>query len=265
MSEKKVGKRLLTWVLVLVMTLSLLPLNVLADEANPAEPGKVTAKKECSGPDATGNYTITLTVQGNSVPSTDTMTTPANADVVLVVDNSGSMESKVGTPCEEKKGDFNKELKIAIYVYTCKKCGAKYYEDLAGLFPAPDVCTGQTGVTKRIVAAKNVSKEFASSILSYNGNQVAVIGFSHDSKKGGTDPKAIKVSQDLTNNIDSINNVIDSMEADGGTNYTAALDKAYTYLDNRSDKTRPGYVIFISDGAPGLRGESQSDPKWNWL
>ena len=34
MYEKKVGKRLLTWVLVLVMTLSLLPLNVLA--ANPA-------------------------------------------------------------------------------------------------------------------------------------------------------------------------------------------------------------------------------------
>ena len=34
MSEKKVGKRLLTWVLVLVMTLSLLPLNVLA--ASPA-------------------------------------------------------------------------------------------------------------------------------------------------------------------------------------------------------------------------------------
>lgn len=36
MSEKKVGKRLLTWVLVLVMTLSLLPLNVLADEGNVA-------------------------------------------------------------------------------------------------------------------------------------------------------------------------------------------------------------------------------------
>ena len=33
MSEKKVGKRLLTWVLVLVMTLSLLPLNVLAENS----------------------------------------------------------------------------------------------------------------------------------------------------------------------------------------------------------------------------------------
>ena len=127
-----------------------------------------------------------------------------------------------------------------------------------------DVCTGQVGKTPRITAAKDVSKEFASSILSYNGNQVAVIGFSHDSKKGGIDPEAIKVSQDLTNNIDSINNVIDSMEADGGTNYTAALQKAYDYLNNRSDKDgRPGYVIFISDGAPGLSGESQNDDNWN--
>ena len=32
MSEKKVGKRLLTWVLVLIMALSMLPLNVLANE-----------------------------------------------------------------------------------------------------------------------------------------------------------------------------------------------------------------------------------------
>ena len=37
MSEKKVGKRLLTWVLVLVMTLSLLPLNVLAAPPVPAK------------------------------------------------------------------------------------------------------------------------------------------------------------------------------------------------------------------------------------
>lgn len=264
MSEKKVGKRLLTWVLVLVMTLSLLPLNVLADEANPAEPGKVTAKKECSGPDATGNYTITLTVQGNPVPSTDTMTTPANADVVLVVDNSGSMETSVGEPCEEKKEYFTKEFKYGFHVYTCKKCGAQYWEDLLAWFPAPEVCTGQIGVTKRIVAAKNVSKEFASSILSYNGNQVAVIGFSHDSKKGGADENAIKVKQGLTNNLTDVENAINKMKADGGTNYTAALQQAYDYLNNRPVKEgRPGYVIFISDGAPGLSGESQNDDNWN--
>ena len=262
MSEKKVGKRLLTWVLVLVMTLSLLPLNVLADEIPETDntPGKVTATKSCTTePDSNGNYTITLTVQGNPVPSTDTMTTPANADVVLVVDNSGSMESKVGTPCEAPKNSFKNidPLEIGALVQ-CQFCDAKY------LWPfIPDVCTGQTGVTKRIVAATNVSKEFASSILSYNGNQVAVIGFAHGDRGGGADEKAIKVKQELTNSIDSINTAIERMEADGGTNYTAALDKAYTYLNSRSDKTRPGYVIFISDGAPGLSGESQDDPDWN--
>lgn len=270
MSEKKVGKRLLTWVLVLVMTLSLLPLNVLADEANPAEPGKVTAKKECSGPDATGNYTITLTVRGNPVPSTDTMTTPANADVVLVVDNSGSMETSVGEPCNESKAKFSPEKKTflgtGVVVHTCPTCHAKYYEwKFVGLSlsDVPDVCTGQKGVTKRIDAAKAVGMEFASSILSYTGNQVAVIGFAHGDRGGGADEKAIKVKQELTNSIDSINTAIERMEADGGTNYTAALDKAYTYLNSRSDKTRPGYVIFISDGAPGLSGESQDDPDWN--
>lgn len=104
MSEKKVGKRLLTWVLVLVMTLSLLPLNVLADEVNSPLPGEVTATKSCTAmPDEDGNYTITLTVQGNPVPSTDTTMTPANADVVLVVDNSGSMSTKTGESCNTQR------------------------------------------------------------------------------------------------------------------------------------------------------------------
>ena len=271
MSEKKVGKRLLTWVLVLVMTLSLLPLNVLADEANPAEPGKVTAKKECSGPDATGNYTITLTVQGNPVPSTDTMTTPANADVVLVVDNSGSMETSVGEPCNEPKEYFEKRdytvLGTGLIVYKCKSCSTKYYEWNQDGNPrpgVPDNCTGEKGETPRITAAKQVSKEFASSILSYEGNRVAVIGFSHYKEKGGIDSSAIKVSQPLTNNPTDVEKAINKMKADGGTNYTAALQQAYDYLNNRSVKEgRPGYVIFISDGAPGLSGESQNDAKWN--
>lgn len=136
MSEKKVGKRLLTWVLVLVMTLSLLPLNVLADVIPETDntPDKVTATKSCTTePDSNGNYTITLTVQGNPVPSTDTMTTPANADVVLVVDNSGSMSSRVGYPCSTPKDHFqptggDKFIALRWKIFTCPECGAKYYQ-----------------------------------------------------------------------------------------------------------------------------------------
>lgn len=246
MSEKKTGKRLLSWVLVLVMTLSLLPLNVLADEIPEPDntPGKVTATKSCTKePDSNGNYTITLTVQGNPVPSTDTMTTPANADVVLVVDNSGSMETSVGTPCEAQRNSFTPEDKTFLgtgaIVHTCKKCGAKYYEwKFFGfsLSDVPEVCTGQVGKISRINAAKNVSKAFASSILSSAGNRVAVIGFSHGSEKGGADENAIKVSQELTRNPADVENAINKMEADGGTNYTAALQQAYDYLNNRSVK-----------------------------
>ena len=260
MSEKKVGKRLLTWVLVLVMTLSLLPLNVLADEVNSPVLGEVRATKSCtSTPDADGNYTITLTVQGTPVPSTESTTTPANADVVLVVDNSGSMETSVGTPCDVPKKDF-KKLDLVGARVQCRICGAKYW-----FWGIPDVCTGQVGKTPRITTAKDVSKTFADSILKEgSGNQIAIIGFSHDNDNGGIDPKAIKVAQPLTNDIDTVKSKINEMEADSGTNYTAALDKAYTYLHNRSDKDgRPGYVIFISDGAPGYSGESLNDPAWN--
>lgn len=213
MSEKKVGKRLLTWVLVLIMALSLLPLNVLADEIPETDNtlGKVTATKSVTGPDATGNYTITLTVQGNPVPSTETMTTSANADVVLVVDNSGSMESSVGTPCNTPKDRFKKidPLETGFRVQ-CPICSAKYW-----FWGIPDVCTGQVGKTPRITAAKDVSKTFADSILKEgSGNQIAIIGFSHDNDNGGIDPKAIKVAQPLTNDIDTVKSKINEMEAE---------------------------------------------------
>lgn len=262
MSEKKVGKRLLTWVLVLVMTLSLLPLNVLADEIPETDntPGKVTATKSCTTePDEHGNYMITLTVQGNTVPSTETTTTSANADVVLVVDNSGSMETNVGELCNEPKASFRNRTELGLSVY-CPICGAWYWKDFA-----PDFCTGQKGKTPRINAAKNVSKTFADSILKEgSGNQIAIIGFAHGSISGGTDENAITVAQPLTSDMNAVKDTINIMKADGGTNYTAALNKAYEYLSGRpANTTRPGYVIFISDGAPGYSGESLSNPKWN--
>ncbi|MFQ7043373.1 MAG: DUF5979 domain-containing protein [Christensenellales bacterium] len=67
----------------------------------------------------------------------------------------------------------------------------------------------------------------------------------------------------LTDQPNTIKTKINEMRADGGTDYTAALTKAKQILDGRQDKNRPGYVVFISDGAPGKQGESQNDPNWN--
>lgn len=185
------------------------------------------------------------------------------------MDNSGSMGSSVGEPCNTPKDKFTKENEVLWYSYTCPTCGAKYTSSLEvlGHFiwdERPDQCTGQKGKIARIDAAKDVSKEFAKNILAAGtDNQLAVIGFAHNKDNGGVDEEALTVSQDLTTDKDLIDTKIDQMKADGGTNYTAALDRAKDYLNNRTDTNRPGYVIFISDGAPGRSGDSLNDSKWN--
>ena len=196
-------KKTLALILTFIMVLALVPSVALAE----GEEGKVTITKtlESEVPDNDGNYTIKLTVQGNPV----TQNVQPNADVVLVIDCSGSMDG--------------------------------------GLFD-----------TNRMKTAKNAGKKFADGILTDNSdNKMAVLGFSSGNYNNNN------IGTGLVNNKNTIKNTIDKMYALGGTNYTTALTRAKNILDNREDKTRPGYVVFISDGAPGQQGESQDDPNWN--
>ena len=91
MAGKKTGKRLLTWVLVLVMALSLLPLNALAATRPTTDGGSGMnfVKQAKRNDDNDGTYTITMTAQatGKEVETTK----PVPMDIVLVLDQSGSM------------------------------------------------------------------------------------------------------------------------------------------------------------------------------
>ena len=196
-------KKSFALILTFIMVLGLVPSVALAE----GEEGKVTITKtlESDVPDNDGNYTIRLTVQGNPV----SQNVQPNADVVLVIDCSGSMDG--------------------------------------GLFG-----------TNRMRTAKNAGKKFADGILTEGSdNKMAVLGFSSGDYNNNN------IGTGLVNNKNTIKNTIDQMYARGGTNYTTALTRAKNLLDNREDKTRPGYVVFISDGAPGQKGESQNDPDWN--
>ena len=192
-------KKTLALILTFIMVLALVPSVALAE----GEEGKVTITKALvsSEPDNDGNYTIKLTVQGDPV----TQNVQPNADVVLVIDCSGSM-------------DENNRMK------TAKKAG----------------------------------KEFAGGILKKDsGNKMAVIGFS----SAGVFSSAIDVATDLTDNQNTILSAINSMRADSGTDYTAALTKAKQILGVRN--SRPKYVVFISDGAPGPYGNSIGNVNWD--
>lgn len=92
MAGKKTGKRLLTWVLVLVMALSLLPLNALATDGPETGGGSgmnFTKQLVSDEPDDDGNYTIRMTAQATGTTTTTTKVEPM--DIVLVLDQSGSM------------------------------------------------------------------------------------------------------------------------------------------------------------------------------
>ena len=259
-------KRLISAFIACAMLVTFMPMQAFA---TPEVDNAVKATKTLVGetPDAKGNYTIQLTVRGDPVTSTTT----SKADVVLVVDNSGSMATSVGSACGASKEKFVPEEHLLWITYTCPDCGAKYTSSrkISGNYAwdeRPDTCTGEIGAEPRIKTAQKVGKKFASSILNEEtDNQMAVIGFSHGDRQGGaTDQKALKVCQGLTNNFDDITNAIDDMEADGGTNYSAALQQAYKWLvEEREDASRPAYVIFISDGAPGLSGESIGNKGWD--
>ena len=65
MAGKKTGKRLLTWVLVLVMALSLLPLNVLAEDI--PEEYKPTIKWKKVYASQEHSLTVEVVHEGNSL------------------------------------------------------------------------------------------------------------------------------------------------------------------------------------------------------
>lgn len=247
-------KRTLSFLLTFVMLYSLLPMTAMA------VPGDVTASKTAAYNKKTGEVTITMTVQGESV----TQSTASKADVVLVVDNSGSMASSVGEPCGKPKEEFeNAGLFGDGFIKRCPDCGARYYHGIFGWF-VPDICEGEKGSEPRIDTAQKVGKAFADSILSgENDNKMAVVGFAGDTNWLGQKKNAIKVKQDLTNNVNAVTGALDEMNADGGTDYTSALQEAYNMLQDRGTTDRPGYVVFISDGAPGLQGSSIGDSNWD--
>lgn len=274
-------RRIISLFMSLLMILSVFPVYALADTGTTGTDGEVTVTKELLSkePDADGNYTIRLTVKGNPL---SLETGAAAGDIVLVIDNSGSMTDKISAEkCTATRDQILENLtdtetkgkkdKKTYETYTCPECDREYtiIRDSSGNVvedEVPDVCTGHINGKQRMEVAIDAGKEFAGDILEYNEyNRFAVIGFA-GSEGGTSDDDAIKTTLGLTSDIDDINNTIDSMAAKGGTNYTAALNTALGILNGRSDEdkeTRPGFVIFITDGAPGYSGDGIGDTDWD--
>ena len=181
--------------------------------------GQVTARKEITDTkvdETKGKPTYTIKLSVSGTPYTKTTETPGKANVVLVLDKSGSMNERIDT---------------------------RWFH-----------------WTTRMNVAKTAAKSFIDQILPEGSkNQLAVVAF--DGNNGGTNDRGVK-SISLTSSAEKekLNVFVNRLKAEGGTNYTAALNKAQEIL--KGSKI-PSYIVFISDGNPGKFGESYNNPDWN--
>ena len=253
-------KRTLSFLLTFVMLCSLLPAMAMAKEL---KPGEVSAQKTASYDEKKNEVTITMSVKGKDVE--DEITENAPVDVVMVVDNSGSMTEYPGIDCNST--EYTAELIydgiwIDIYSYHCTECG----KWLGLLQPNSGwECSGR--ITK-LSAAQKATYQLIDQIAAKNSdNRIGIVSFA--GSRGGTGKNELNKNACIglqalneENSLKDLYQAVDNMDADGGTNYTAAFDKAEEYL---SGSDRAKFIIFVSDGQPGYSGESPDDPDWNGL
>ena len=265
MAGKKTGKRLLTWVLVLVMALSLLPLNALAanrPETDSSSGMNFTKELLPNQPDDDGNYTIRMTAQ-----ATGTTTTKVEPmDIVLVLDQSGSMaddfsngtrqsamiaavNSFIGKVADKYSTDADHRMAIVTFGYDAAELVRWTAVDSTGaaaltnaISNLPENPSGATNVGAGMQMAKNLMND------AYTGNntdrQKTVIVFTDGVPTTETDFS-----------ITVANTAIDaakSMKNSGVTIYTVGIFNGAKPTQLHGDKWN--YEIFedvVCDGSVG--------------
>jgi len=249
------ARRLLSWVCVLALCMSLLPVTALAsgtngyaentynDKESAQAATGVTANKTVTD-NKDGTYTVTLSVRGYTDSSTTTKDLPA--DIVLVVDTSTSMNDKVSS----KKCGCTEFTEHTSYwggtYYTCNACDDVYYE-----YNLPRSCTNEIHIN-RLDVAKDAAKTFVNGLLDSSNNvRIGLYDFS------GTN----RTDVDLTNSRQTLIDEIEGLHMPGGggdgTDYGLGLSGASDILEN-SSKDRQKFVVFLSDGEPTY-GDGESE------
>ena len=139
-----------------------------------------------------------------------------NADVILITDLSGSMNSKLDS---EDTG-------------VARDCNDPHLYD---------------SDTKRVSLAKCLDKMVVDAILNVSGNRLAMSAFYGDASS----PFKGRVYQEsLSNDSAYLKGRIDAYDVQGGTCICCSINDAYKMLNEESNSSRKRFVIVMSDGIP---------------
>ncbi|MBN7774596.1 vWA domain-containing protein, partial [Clostridium aminobutyricum] len=223
------AKRRLALLLVMVMCFTLSPQVAFADIS------PQLTKSAAWDNVKEGTATITLQTKGTPI----TVNNPG-ADVVVVMDYSKSMDTASGVKKICGSTSFTRKGNSNNRYYECDTCKATYAAQ-------PASCINQVAVSRWDLAKQALGVALDTIIPTTSSrNSVAFVAFASSAPTS--------YQQNFTNNKTTILNKVNSITTLGsGTNYTAGLGAAETYINNKKvggQLQRPMYVIFLTDGEP---------------
>ena len=227
-------------------------------------------------------YDINITAASTST-STITTTEKAVADIMLVLDVSGSMDEKIGsTESYEYVGDNtsavrNNKLSIRKTYYvevngsyqtmSYSWWDGEWYIGSNNASSYPDtykIYTKKTVSMTRLDALKKSVDQFITDTASKSpDSKIGITAFSstdESQKDNGSTKELVSAGA----NKDALIKFADKLEAGGGTKPAIGLNKAKELLDKANDN-KPKYVILFTDGAPtgDNTAPSGQSPAWH--
>lgn len=223
-------------------------------------------------------YDIDITAS-SLLTSTTTQESGGTADVMLVLDASGSMGEELSTVTYTEIGPNTSATRAKLstsktyYVdvngkylkmeYKYDRDSRSYIwkidgEDASINYTNNIIYKKVTTETTRMDALKSTATQFVSDIATKSPN--SKVGVTVFSSKGYGDHGANIDLQEVGTNVTTINTFINELDANGGTQPGVGLKDAYDKLKALKDSgdTLPKYAILFTDGEPTGGGNS-----WN--
>lgn len=271
------------------------PFPELVETAAPASMLRLTARdgdtdsdqakglytdKQVSGPDAKGYYTITLENYATGTVTTSTTTEIKPVDIVLVLDDSGSMAQSFDantsggyayTEVEYASTDKSKTYYVPNgngyrEVKWCSECNAFIRSDYASYghnyhdyvtkyrdsYTFYERREAQTKGAALITAVNNFVDSVNANSPTEGTHQMSIVKFSGDSKNDTDAAEVINVWTPVNDGtVNGLKLTGNDMVFDGGTWIEKGLTKAKEQLESLTTTGRQRVVIVFTDGKPG--------------
>lgn len=218
-------------------------------------------------------YDINIKAASTSTSSVTT-TTKAVADIMLVLDVSGSMDDEIssetvythvadntssGREKLNKRNTYYVEVNGSYQTMSYSRWNGEWYIGSDNASSCPDtykIYTKKTVSMTRLDALKNSVDQFITDTASKSPeSKIGITAFSRDGK--GCNGENIDLKE-AKSGEESLKKFISGLYAEGGTDPQVGLNDAKKKLDTLKNDGRPKYVILFTDGMPTGRGSTWS-------